>query len=115
MYEHGQTRRQLLKGALGTAGVIIGAPVLRLAAQISGSVGPVRLSDDLYVITMSGEANVVAHTANGAVDVIDCARGIFTHSIGGLPGVAGVLVDGARDLAFTSNRAEVIHSGPPAI
>ena len=48
----------------------------------------------------------VAHTANDAVDVIDCARGVFTHSIGGLPGVAGVLVDGARDLAFTSNRGE---------
>ena len=48
----------------------------------------------------------VAHTANDAVDVIDCTRGVFTHSIGGLPGVAGVLVDGARDLAFTSNRAE---------
>ena len=48
----------------------------------------------------------VAHTANDAVDVIDCTRGVFTHSIGGLPGVAGVLVDGTRDLAFTSNRAE---------
>jgi DNA-binding beta-propeller fold protein YncE len=48
----------------------------------------------------------VAHTANDAVDVIDCARGAFVQSIGGLPGVAGVLVDGARDLAFTSNRGE---------
>jgi hypothetical protein len=48
----------------------------------------------------------VAHTANDAVDVIDCARGAFMHSIGGLPGVAGVLVDEARDLAFTSNRGE---------
>ena len=48
----------------------------------------------------------VAHTANDAVDVIDCTRGVFTHSMGGLPGVAGVLVYGAHDLAFTSNRAE---------
>src|ERR1700694_1230763 len=48
----------------------------------------------------------VAHTANDAVDVIDCTRGAFTHSIAGLPGVAGVLVDGARDLVFTSNRGE---------
>lgn len=48
----------------------------------------------------------VAHTANDAVDVIDCARRAFMQSIGGLPGVAGVLVDGARDLAFTSNRGE---------
>jgi DNA-binding beta-propeller fold protein YncE len=48
----------------------------------------------------------VAHTANDAVDVIDCARGAFMHSIEGLPGVAGVLVDEARDLAFTSSRGE---------
>lgn len=48
----------------------------------------------------------VAHTANDAVDVIDCARGAFMHSIGGLPRVAGVLVDEARDLAFTSNRGD---------
>jgi DNA-binding beta-propeller fold protein YncE len=48
----------------------------------------------------------VAHTANDAVDVIDCARGAFTHSLGGLPSVAGVLVDEARGLAFTSNRGE---------
>jgi DNA-binding beta-propeller fold protein YncE len=48
----------------------------------------------------------VAHTANDAVDVIDCARGAFTHSLCGLPGVAGVLVDEARGLAFTSNRGE---------
>ena len=40
------------------------------------------------------------------MDVIDCTRGVFTHSIGGLSGVAGVLVDGARDLAFASNRGE---------
>lgn len=48
----------------------------------------------------------VAHTANDAVDVIDCARGTFAHSIAGLPAVAGVLVDGPRDLVFTSNRGE---------
>jgi DNA-binding beta-propeller fold protein YncE len=48
----------------------------------------------------------VAHTANDAVDVIDCPREAFLHSIGGLPGVAGVLVDDARELAFTSNRGE---------
>lgn len=48
----------------------------------------------------------VAHTANDAVDVIDCARGAFLHSIGELPAVAGVLVDGSRDLIFTSNRGE---------
>jgi DNA-binding beta-propeller fold protein YncE len=34
----------------------------------------------------------VAHTANDAVDVIDCARDVFVRSIDGLRGVAGVLV-----------------------
>ncbi len=48
----------------------------------------------------------VAHTANDAVDVVDCARGAYTHSIGGLTGVAGVLVSEARGLVFTSNRGE---------
>lgn len=71
MYERGQTRRQLLKSALGAAGVVLGAPVLRLAAQTSGSVGTQRLSDDLFVVTTTGEANVVAHTANGGVLLVD--------------------------------------------
>ncbi len=48
----------------------------------------------------------VAHTANDAVDVIDCARDALLRSIDGLPGVAGVLVSEARDCAFTSNRGE---------
>ena len=48
----------------------------------------------------------VAHTANDAVDVIDGVAGRFVESIGGLPGVAGALVDDERDLVFTSNRAE---------
>jgi len=48
----------------------------------------------------------VAHTANDAVDVIDCARQAYVSSIGGLAAVAGVLVSEERDLAFTSNRGE---------
>jgi len=47
----------------------------------------------------------VAHTANDAVDVIDCACEAFVRSIEGLPGVAGVLVSEQLDCAFTSNRA----------
>lgn len=46
----------------------------------------------------------VAHTANSTVDVIDCARGAYMHSIDGLPAVAGVLISEERGLAFTSNR-----------
>jgi DNA-binding beta-propeller fold protein YncE len=48
----------------------------------------------------------VAHTANDAVDVIDCARDVFVRSIDGLRGVAGVLVSEELDCAFTSNRGE---------
>ena len=48
----------------------------------------------------------MAHTANDAVDVIDCARQAYVSSISGLAAVAGVLVSEERDLAFTSNRGE---------
>ena len=48
----------------------------------------------------------VAHTANDAVDVIDCARNVYLRSIPGLPGVAGVLVSERPALVFTSNRGE---------
>ncbi|MHB8628226.1 MAG: YncE family protein [Aggregatilineales bacterium] len=48
----------------------------------------------------------VAHTANDAVDVIDCRAARYLHSIPGLVGVAGVLVSEEGNLAFTSNRGE---------
>jgi len=48
----------------------------------------------------------VAHTANDAVDVVDCARGAYLRSVAGLPTVAGVLVCEEQDLVFTSNRGE---------
>jgi len=48
----------------------------------------------------------VAHTANDAVDVIDCAAERFVRSIDNLKAVAGVLVSEELDCAFTSNRGE---------
>jgi len=48
----------------------------------------------------------VAHTANDAVDVIDCGTNTYQKSISGLTGVAGALVSEAHDLVFTSNRGE---------
>lgn len=48
----------------------------------------------------------VAHTANDAVDVIDCASNRYLRSIPGLAAIAGVLVSDAHDLVFTSNRGE---------
>ena len=46
----------------------------------------------------------VAHTANSALDVIDCRAQRYLHSIPGLSGIAGVLVSEDQDLVFTSNR-----------
>ena len=48
----------------------------------------------------------VAHTANNALDVIDCATGKYLRSISDLEGVAGALVSEEHDLVFTSNRGE---------
>jgi DNA-binding beta-propeller fold protein YncE len=48
----------------------------------------------------------VAHTANDAVDVIDCVADRYLHSIPELKSVAGVLVSEEANLVFTSNRGE---------
>jgi DNA-binding beta-propeller fold protein YncE len=48
----------------------------------------------------------VAHTANDALDVIDCAGDRYLNSIPDLTGVAGALVAEEQNLVFTSNRGE---------
>src|SRR5436190_22679557 len=48
----------------------------------------------------------VAHTANDALDVIDCAADRYLRSVPGLSGVAGALVSEERNLIFSSNRSE---------
>lgn len=48
----------------------------------------------------------VAHTANDALDVIDCLEDCYLYSIPDLKGVAGALVSEESNLIFTSNRAE---------
>ena len=48
----------------------------------------------------------IAHTANDALDVIDCVHDRYLHSIPNLTGVAGALVSDERNLVFTSNRGE---------
>ena len=53
----------------------------------------------------TGSRLYVAHTATNAIDVVDCASNAYLRSIPDLPGVAGVLIDSARDLLFTSDRA----------
>src|SRR5258708_2937533 len=48
----------------------------------------------------------VAHTANDAVDVIDCASDRYLYSVPNLTGAAGALVAEEEDWVFTSNRGE---------
>src|SRR5256886_12617351 len=48
----------------------------------------------------------VAHTANDALDVVDCVRNTYLGTISRLEGVAGALVSEEHDLVFSSNRAE---------
>jgi DNA-binding beta-propeller fold protein YncE len=48
----------------------------------------------------------IAHTANDALDVLDCKEDHYLCSIPGLTGVAGALVSEEEGLIFTSNRGE---------
>ena len=55
MDEGGQTRRQVLKGAIGAAaGIVLGAPVRSLAASAAQAIPAAtqQLSDDLFVICL---------------------------------------------------------------
>ena len=70
-----QTRRELLKAAIGAAGIVVGAPVLRLAgawaqAPAEGA-GTLKLADDLFVLRLPGEANVIAQTSADGVLLVD--------------------------------------------
>jgi glyoxylase-like metal-dependent hydrolase (beta-lactamase superfamily II) len=69
----GQTRRHILRAAIGgAAGIVLGAPVRRLTASAAQAVPATQqLSDDLFVITLPGEANVVAQTGRGGVVLVD--------------------------------------------
>lgn len=52
-----------------------------------------------------GSRMYVAHTGADRVDVIACRTGSYLGALTGLPGVAGVLIDTAHGLLFTSDRA----------
>lgn len=58
----------------------------------------------------------VAHTANDALDVIDCVGNRYLHSIANLTGVAGALVSDEKNLVFTSNRGKIrLGFSPPTM
>jgi cyclase len=96
-----QSRRQILKAAIGgTAGLVLGAPVLRLSAAraqaVSEGAGTLRLSDDLFVVTIPGEANVIAQIDGNGVLLVDggSAAGADAQlkALSGLPGGGGAPV-----------------------
>jgi len=75
-----QTRREILKTAIGAAGLVVGAPILgrgAVWAQTPAETGNLKLVDDLYIIRMPGEANVIAN--------ID-AKGVLLRGDVGFPG-----------------------------
>ena len=62
----------MLRAALaGTAGLALGAPIARLAAQSAPDQGTLKLADDLFVIRIAGEANIVAQTTPEGVVLVD--------------------------------------------
>jgi glyoxylase-like metal-dependent hydrolase (beta-lactamase superfamily II) len=84
-----------LKSALGgAAGIIFGAPALRgYEARAQGAAeGAIsqKLSDDLFIVKLPGEANVVAQTASGGVLLVDggsaAAADALTKAVSALPG-----------------------------
>jgi len=60
---------------------------------------------DVYRDGSGARRLYVAHTGADRVDVIDCTTNTYLRSLPDHPGVAGVLVDAAQDLLFTSDRA----------
>src|SRR5215469_10846052 len=60
---------------------------------------------DVYLGRAEAPRLYVAHTGADRVDVIDCGANAFVRSLPDHPGVAGILVDNAGGLLFTSDRA----------
>jgi cyclase len=86
-------RRQILKAAIGAAGMVLVSPVQRLATaaqEVSGASDIQRLTDDLFVVRIPGQANVVAHTSASGVLLVDggsaSASDALTKIVAGLPG-----------------------------
>ena len=78
MAQDAHTRRHVLKAAIGgAAGIVLGAPVRSLSAArvqaASDAAAIQRLTDDLFILTIPGQANVVAQTGGGGVVLVDGA------------------------------------------
>lgn len=92
----GHTRRQLLKATIGgAAGLVLGSPIRRLAAQATSAIGAAeRLADDLFVLRIPGETNVVAHAGADGVVLVDGvsagATDALMKAVAALPGAGPV-------------------------
>jgi glyoxylase-like metal-dependent hydrolase (beta-lactamase superfamily II) len=85
----------VLKAAIGgAAGIVVAGRVPHLIAARSQAApsapGTLRLADDLFVLTIPGEANVVAHTSAEGVLLVDGASAAGADAlmkvVAGLPG-----------------------------
>jgi cyclase len=84
--QSGQTRRQILRAAIGSAaGIVLAGPVRCLAgapAQAASDVADtLRLSNDLFVVRVPGEANVVAHTGADGALLVDGGSAGASHAL----------------------------------
>jgi len=74
----------------GAAGLVLGTPLRGLAQASAAPVSILRLSDDLFVVTIPGEANVVAQTGREGVLLVDggsaAASSALLKAVDGLPG-----------------------------
>src|SRR6266850_2479340 len=90
-----QTRRQILKAAIGSAtGIALGAPVLRLSEAwgqaASEGAATLKLGDDLFVVRVPGEANVVVQTGADGVLLVDGGTVAGSDAVmKAVPGVSG--------------------------
>jgi len=121
------TRRHLLKTVIGAAaGIVLGAPARGLAgapSQASSDADALRLSDDLFIMRLPGEANVVAHTGADGVLLVDGvsagASDALMKAVAGLPGgkpVRAVINThwhpeqiGSNELLGTAGRTIIAH------
>jgi glyoxylase-like metal-dependent hydrolase (beta-lactamase superfamily II) len=88
-----------LKAAIGgAAGIVLGTPVLRLAAASAQAAAQgaatLRLGVDLFVLRIPGEANVVAQTGANGVMLVDGgsagASDALMNAVSALPGSGAV-------------------------
>jgi glyoxylase-like metal-dependent hydrolase (beta-lactamase superfamily II) len=98
------TRRHLLKGVVGGAATVVLGNSTRVSAAAAQAVSQsnnavLRLSDDLFVLQLPGEANIVAQTTAGGVVLVDGGSAKASDAVmkaiselpgGGRPADAGV-------------------------